>query len=81
MSNFLLQSTFLQFIWGFGGVHSGQTTRLSPQRFQVRSPVRFILTKILITKMLSYVTLIKGTVSAPERCDFTSSQQYNNNAL
>ena len=24
---------------------------------------------------------IKGTVSPPERCDFTSSQQYNNNVL
>ena len=24
---------------------------------------------------------IKGTVSLPERCDFTSSQQHNNNVL
>ena len=24
---------------------------------------------------------IKGAVSPPERCDFTSSQQYNNNVL
>ena len=24
---------------------------------------------------------IKGTVSPPERCDFTSSQQYSNNVL
>ena len=24
---------------------------------------------------------MKGTVSPPERCDFTSSQQYNNNVL
>ena len=24
---------------------------------------------------------LKGTVSPPERCDFTSSQQYSNNVL
>ena len=30
---------------------------------------------------LSQKTKAKGTMSPPERCDFTSSEQYNNNVV
>ena len=39
-----------------------------------------VLTILVFSEKISSPS-IKGTVSPPERCEFTSSQQYNNNVL
>ena len=56
-----------------------QTKRTKPKKTKRTKPKK---TKRMVSSHAGVrFQALKGTVSPPERCDFTSLQQYNNNVL